>query len=102
MTNYAAHKRLAICGIYWVHSRWTQSFIYVETSTAEQLCMLKRDQLGGRSTVTEVRTADDHYWHVARTDQGVYIRIGPNSEGITVPLTVARELGFAVREVAGE
>lgn len=52
--------------------------------------------------MTEVRRADDNYYHVARTDQGVYIRIGPHSEGITVPLVVAWELGLAIREVSGE
>lgn len=50
--------------------------------------------------MNEVRRGDT--WHVARTEQGVYLRVSESPHGVTIPTARAREILDALQEVLAD
>lgn len=47
--------------------------------------------------MTEVRRGDT--WHVAYGEQGVYPRLAPGVNGVTIPTSTAKEILEAMKEL---
>lgn len=47
--------------------------------------------------MTEVRRGDT--WHVAHGEQGVYLRLATNVNGVTIPTATAKEILDAMKEL---
>jgi hypothetical protein len=52
--------------------------------------------------VNFIKRSKDNYWHVSTTEQGVYLRIGPQGAAQVIPARYAREIGEALIDATQE
>jgi hypothetical protein len=49
--------------------------------------------------VIETRSAPDHWWHFARDERGVYMRLAPDSKALTFSTEEAQKIYEALGEL---